>query len=115
VRNCDVGEFDLLQKTELKIQQIALRGANLNDVAAVVAEMIGIERDEVVVTDVFNDTMRIDILRKSLDIYSLIGKGKRLLLKLAQLPGVGVSAETSFCSEGMLGGFRLIAPMQGKH
>ncbi len=103
MRNREVGEFDLLQKNELRIEGIALRGVNLNDVAAVVAEVLGMEREEVLVTDVLNDVMTIDIMRKSVDAYRVLGKSDRLLQRLAQLPGVGITAETSFCSEGILG------------
>lgn len=95
--------FDLLQKTELRIERISLQGANLNDVAAAVAEVLGMAREEVLVTDVLNDVMAIDILRRSLDAYSLVGKRDRLLQRLAQIPGVGITEETSICSEGMLG------------
>jgi len=98
-----VWAFDLLQKTELRIERISLKEANLNDVAAVVAEVLGMEREEVLVTDVLNDVMTIDILRKSVDAYGLVGKKDRLIQKLAQIPGVGITGQTSICSEGMLG------------
>ena len=98
-----MAEFDLLQKTELRIEGLVLDGANLNDVAAVVAETIGLERDEVLVTDALNDVMTIDILRDTVDAYRLIDRKDRLLERLAGLTGVRVTPETSICSEGMLG------------
>jgi len=98
-----VVEFDLLEKTELRIERITLDGANLNDVAAVVAEVIGLGRDEVLVTDALDDVMTVDILRKTVDAYNLVGKQEQLLQRLAGLPGVGITDETSICSEGMLG------------
>jgi molybdenum cofactor synthesis domain-containing protein len=98
-----VGEFDLLEKTELRIEHISLQGANLTDVAAAVAEVLGLPRDEVLVTDALDDVVTIDILRKSVDAYGLVGKQGRLLDRLSGLPGVGISEETSICSEGMLG------------
>ena len=96
-------EFDLLEKTELRIERIALEGANLNEVAAVVADVLGMWRDEVLVTDALNDVMTIDILKKTVDAYSLVGKRDRLLQRLSQLPGIVITEETSVCSEGMLG------------
>jgi hypothetical protein len=98
-----MGEFNLLQKTELRIERISLRGADLNDVSSVVAEVLGMARDEVLVTDALDDVLTIDILRKSVDAYALIGKRDRLFQRLAQLPGVGITEKTSSCSEGMLG------------
>lgn len=96
-------KFDLLEKTELRIERISLQGANLNDVAAVVAEVLGLPCEAVLVTDALDHVMTIDILRKSVDAYSLVGKRERLLQRLAQLPGVKITDDTSVCSEGMLG------------
>ncbi len=67
-------EFDLLRKTELRVEGISLENANLNDIAAVVSETLGLEREEVLVTDASEDIMTIDILRSSVDVYNLVGK-----------------------------------------
>lgn len=106
----NMSEFDLFQKTELRIENISLRGANLNDVAATVAEVLGLDRDEVLVTDALHDVVTIDILRKTVDAYHLVGKRERLLHQLDQLPGVEITDETSICSEGMLGWIALDEP-----
>ena len=98
-----MAEFDLLRKTELRIQGIALQNANLNEIAAVVADMLGIDHNSVLVTDVQGDTLAIDILESSLDAYNIVGKSEELLQRLSKLPGVGTNRETSICSEGMLG------------
>ena len=42
-----MAEFELLEKTEVRIDRIVLNGANLNDVASVVAEALGMEQREV--------------------------------------------------------------------
>jgi molybdenum cofactor synthesis domain-containing protein len=96
-------EFDLLEKTELRIERIELRGANLNQVAEDVAEALGLERDEVLVIDARDDLLALDILRRTLDPYLLVGKRAALLEALGRLPGVTVTPETDLCSEGMLG------------
>lgn len=96
-------DFNLLQKTELRIEGIDLDGANLNEVAEITADVIGLARDDVLVTDALNRVLTIDILRKTVDARRLIGKKDELLQRLAVLPGVGVHPETSVCSEGMLG------------
>jgi molybdenum cofactor synthesis domain-containing protein len=98
-----MNEFDLLQKTELRIERISLHSANLTRVAEVVAEVLGFEADEVLVTDALNDVLTIDILKKTVDALRLVGKRDLLLQRLAQLPGIGITGETSICSEGMLG------------
>lgn len=98
-----MGEFDLLQKTELRIERIQLCGANLTAVAAVVAEVLGLKRHEVLVTDVLDDVLTIDILRKTVEAYPLVGKKERLMEELSRLPGVRVTEATTISSEGMLG------------
>lgn len=96
-------EFDLLEKTELRIERISLHGANLNDVAVVVADVLGMAQEEVLVTDVQNNCMTIDLLRKTVDPYRVVGKKDMLFEKLSHLHGVEISEETSVCSQGMLG------------
>ena len=96
-------EFDLLQKTELRFEQIHLQGANLNDVAAAVADVLGLERHEVLVIDAINNTLAIDLLRKTIDAYSLIGKKDVLFERLSQLPNVVITEKTTIHSEGVLG------------
>lgn len=98
-----MNDFNLLQKTELRIEGIILDDANLDDVAGVVADIIGFEPQEVLVTDAMNNVMTIDILRETADVRNLIGKKDELLEALSRLPGVGVSHDTSICSQGMLG------------
>lgn len=98
-----MAEFDLLQKTELRIEHISMQNANLTDIAAAVADVLGIERDGVLVTDAQDDVMTIDILKKSLDARNIIGKKDTLLQRLAELKGVNITEKTSICSEGMLG------------
>lgn len=95
--------FDLLNKTELRIEKIALENANLNAIATAIAGAIGIAEDDVLVTDLRDDTMTIDILRTDIDPYQLLGKKDPLLQKLSTVPGVSITEETSIHSEGMLG------------
>ncbi len=98
-----MSEFHLLQKTELRIEHISMKNANLNDIAATVADVLGMDRKEILVTDAQNDVMTIDILKKSVNAYSIIGQKDRLLRRLAELPGIVITEKTSICSEGMLG------------
>ncbi len=96
-------EFNLLEKTELRIESIELHGANLTRVAELVADVLGLERDEVLVIDARDDLLALDILRRTLDPYLVVGKRGALLEALGRIPGVKVTPETRLCSEGMLG------------
>jgi len=94
---------DLLRKTELRIERISLHKANLNDIAATVAGVLGMERNEVLVTDLQRDVMTVDILRDTVDANRIVGKQEKLLERLGKLDGVTVTKSTAISSEGMLG------------
>jgi molybdenum cofactor synthesis domain-containing protein len=96
-------EWNLLDKTELRIQQVGLDGADLNSVAAVVADVLGLPHNDVVVIDARDDLLAIDILRHSVDPYAIAGRQQELLAALAEVSGLTVGPETSLCSQGMLG------------
>lgn len=98
-----MAEFDLLRKTELRVEGISLQNANLNDIAAVVADILRVEREGIIVTDVQGDTITIDVLKESVDAYDILGKKDELLQRLSRLPGVGITEKTSISSHGMLG------------
>ena len=95
--------YDLLEKTELRLENISLIKANLNDVARVVAEVLGMAPNEVLVTDAIENVMTIDIMRKRVDPHQLVGKKDILLENLSKIQGVGIGPGTTICSEGMLG------------
>jgi molybdenum cofactor synthesis domain-containing protein len=80
-----------------------MKNANLNDIAATIADVLGMDRKEILVTDAQNEVMTIDILKKSLNAYNIIGQKDRLLRRLAELPGIVITGKTSICTEGMLG------------
>lgn len=95
--------YHLLHKTELKIERITLRDANLTELAAVVADTLALEREKVLVIDVRDDTVALDILQERVDAASIVGKQDLLLRRLGALPGVGITADTRCASDGMLG------------
>jgi molybdenum cofactor synthesis domain-containing protein len=96
-------KHDLLTKTELKIEKIFLRNANLTEIAAQTAEILGLNRNDVLVVDYSDASLTLDILNTCVNAYSIVGKKQQLLNGLDKLPGVNVSAETSVYSDGMLG------------
>jgi molybdenum cofactor synthesis domain-containing protein len=97
------GDFELIDKTELRIENVGLDGANLNEVAGAVARILEIAREEVFVIDARDNLLTLDILRTTIDPYRLIGKDRQLIAALGQVPGVSVSERTSICSQGVLG------------
>jgi len=96
-------EWNVLEKTELRIERVGLDGADLSVVEATVADELGIPHDEVIVIDARDDLLALDILRRTIDPYVLVGRREALLNALGQIAGVHVTEETDVCSEGMLG------------
>jgi molybdenum cofactor synthesis domain-containing protein len=96
-------EWDLLEKTELRIEHVEIDHADLTSVAKAVADALGLRHDEVLVIDARDDLLALDILRRTIDPNTVVGKREALLAALDGVPGVLVSAETDVCSEGMLG------------
>lgn len=96
-------EFDLLRKNELKFINIDLDNADLNSVAAAVAQVLELRNEEVFVTDYLNRVMTLDVLRETLYPHQIIDKKKPLLEQLASVPGVVIGEDTTIFSEGMLG------------
>ncbi len=96
-------ELNLLMKTEIWFENIELSNVNLKDVARAVAEVLGLDESEVMVTDVREKLMVVDILRSTISAKQIIGKKNELLRKLSQVPGVKVTPQTTIHSEGILG------------
>jgi len=96
-------KFNLLNKTELKIESILLDNANLTDIAATAADTLGLEHDEVLVVDYRDGILVLDILNNCVNAYKIVGKKKSLLDNLEKLSGVHISDKTDVVSGGMLG------------
>ncbi|MCZ7643321.1 MAG: hypothetical protein M5U33_12420 [Pseudorhodoplanes sp.] len=83
-------DYDMLGKTELSIHGIVLQNADLGRIADVVAEVLGLGRSDVLVTDVRGEYLVLDILKKGLDAGSIVGREKDLLAAVSALPGVSL-------------------------
>ena len=99
----DCLEINLLEKTELWIEGIALQSARLDDISLQVAEALELEAREVMVVDVREDHIVLDVLRPVLNATQLAGKGKEILQRLSNLPGITLTPEAAIHSEGALG------------
>ena len=95
--------FDLLRKTELKVENIHLSNANLTTIAATAADILGLERNEVIVVDYRDGTLVLDILNNCVNAFKIVGQQEALLQGFGALQGVNVSDKTSIVSDGMLG------------
>lgn len=97
------GDYDLLDKSELKIEGIFLAHTNLTDLAAIVADVIGVDVKDVLVIDVRDGAVALDILQKQLDPSRFIAKEETLLRRLSALKGVTLADGARITSNGMLG------------
>jgi len=96
-------EINLLQKTELWIEGVSLQNARLDDIAARVAGVLGLESREVLVVDVREDHLVLDILRPVLKARQIAGRGEEILREISSIPGVTLSERVMIHSEGALG------------
>lgn len=96
-------ELNLLDKTEIRVENIRLENANLADIAQATADTLGLRADEVVVTDVRDNSMVIDVLTRTVRAEHVYGKGRQLLQTLSSIPGVHITRDTVIHSEGILG------------
>ena len=99
----DCLEINLLEKTELWIEGVTLQNARLDDISLQVAEALELESREVMVVDVREDHIVLDILRPVLKTNQIAGKGKEILRRVSNLPGVTLAPEAAIHSEGALG------------
>ena len=95
--------YSLLDKSELLISDIELQGGNLTRLAAIVAEELGIDADDVLVIDVRDHSVALDILQKQLDPKVFIGKEQAILTRLSQIDGITIGSGAHITSRGMLG------------
>jgi molybdenum cofactor synthesis domain-containing protein len=96
-------DFDLLQKTELRIVGVGLSRANLTEVAAAVAGCLGLDPNEVLVIDARDDLLTLDILRRTINPYEVVGRQASILAALGKVPGVTVTEGATVESDGLLG------------
>lgn len=96
-------DWNLLDKTELRIEGIGLESANLSELSRAAAHSLGLAHDEVYVIDARDRLLTFDVLRTTIDPYKLVGQRDALLSALGGLPGVLVDEHTTVRAEGMLG------------
>jgi len=96
-------QYDLLDKSELRVTEVELAGADLTALAIVAARSLGFEANEVLVTDYLDNTLTFDVLRPTVYSHHLVGRATELLAALRETKGVKLSPTSRVTSNGMLG------------
>lgn len=95
--------LNLLEKTELWINEITLSNANLTQLAGTVAAVLGLNSENILVVDVRPRHITLDILEPDIPLENIMGKEREILNALSGLEGVNISEETYIHSNGILG------------
>ncbi|MGB9866512.1 MAG: molybdopterin-binding protein [Bacillota bacterium] len=96
-------EWNLLNKTTFWIEGMELEAVDLGELARVTAGVLGLPDREVVVVDVRPGVVAFDILAGLVKAEKVAGKGRELLERLSEVPGVKLGPGASVHSEGVLG------------
>jgi hypothetical protein len=96
-------ELELFEKTEIWVSPIRIAEVDLGLIAEKFAEILHLDKKEIMVVDVREELVTLDILKKSVKAEDIIGKNDALLKALAAIPGVSITPETSIHSDGILG------------
>lgn len=95
--------LNLLEKTELWINEITLEHTNLTDLANAAAHALGLPDGEVLVVDVRPRHITLDVLAADIPQENIIGREAAILDAVGALPGVTLHPETHIHSNGILG------------
>lgn len=98
-----MSELNLLEKTELWVNDISLDQANLTEMAAAVARVLGLPEDKVMVVDVRPSHITFDLVEKEVRQEDIMGKEEALLDALSEVPGVHLTPDSYVHSNGILG------------
>jgi molybdenum cofactor synthesis domain-containing protein len=96
-------DLNLLEKTELRVQNVIMEDVNLTVIAEIVANVLALSREKVLVIDVRDDHFCLDILEKTISMEQVIGKEKELLGELSKVKGLTLSSETYLDARGIMG------------
>lgn len=95
--------LNLLEKTELWVNEITLDNTNLTDLANTVAHVMGLNDGEVLVVDVRPRHITFDVLATDIPQQNIMGKEQEILDAIREVPGVTLYPETYIHSNGILG------------
>lgn len=98
-----MSDLNLLEKTELWVNDITLEQANLTEMAAAVARVLGLPEDKVMVVDVRPTHITFDLVEKEVRQENILGKEEEILQALETVPGVHLTPDSYIHSNGILG------------
>lgn len=98
-----MSELNLLEKTELWVNEIILEQVNLTEMASAVARGLGLPEDKVMVVDVRPTHVTFDLVEKEILQENILGKEEALLTALESIPGVHLTPDSHIHSNGILG------------
>lgn len=96
-------KWNLLEKTTFWVEGIDLCKVNLEDLAREAALALGLGSQDVMVVDVRPGIVVFDLLKREVQVQSIVGREKELLKRLGTVPGVSLDPEAKVHSEGILG------------
>ncbi|MDD3228898.1 molybdopterin-binding protein [Oscillibacter ruminantium] len=95
--------LNLLEKTELWVNEITLNKTNLTELANTVARVMGLKDGEVLVVDVRPRHITFDVLAKDIPQQNIMGKEQAILDAIRVVPGVTLYPDSYIHSNGILG------------
>ena len=105
--------YNLLEKTELWISPLSLKGADLGACSLAAAQVLGLGPDQIMVTDAQQTHLVFDVLSPTVEASRIVARKDALLAALAAVPGVELDERTEVHSDGILGLISL-DPDQGR-
>ncbi|MBF8377642.1 competence/damage-inducible protein A [Alicyclobacillus mali] len=96
-------EYNLLRKTEIRVQGIRLMDCHLGDLARTVASCLQLPEERVIVIDVREDEVALDVLLHELPAEAVVGRESQLLSALGAVKGVTLARDARVSADGVLG------------
>ncbi len=96
-------ELNLLEKTELWVENVELKNVNLTELSNRLADVLNIDREKVLVVDVRETHITFDILEKHIDAEKFFGKKDEIFKELSKIEGFKLTEASDIHSDGILG------------
>jgi molybdenum cofactor synthesis domain-containing protein len=95
--------LDLLEKTELWVEDIVLSDVDLTQLAAAAGDVLALGPQDIFVTDVRDGRVVFDVVSPKVSLDAIAGKEAELLAALGAFAGVQLGQRASVHSHGVLG------------
>ncbi|HHV46402.1 MAG TPA: competence/damage-inducible protein A [Tissierellia bacterium] len=95
-------KLNLLEKTELWINNVVLNNVNLTDLSNKLADVLEIDHSKVFVVDVRETHITFDILERFIDAENFFGKKDKIFQELSKVEGFKLTEKSDIHSDGIL-------------